>query len=295
MVYCEICKFEFNNLKALSSHIRMHNICSKDYYDTFIKIDGDGICYCGNETNYKSITFGYHTFCSTKCQSNDPNILNKRTKNTKGNNHWTNRIGGPNKGKTYEEIHGIEKALVLKSVLSQYGKKLIGFKNPFYGKKHTEKNKTIFRNNREGKTYEEIFGHEKAKKVIKKKTKNKKERRSFYGLEYTSRFFSKRLRKAILLKQKNICPVCLKCFSKESIKQLHHINYVKKDNRRRNLIYLCVSCHSTTNGNRDIWKGYLRKVNREIIFKDDFIGRLSHIEKYLDEKTKFILLNRRLT
>lgn len=49
----------------------------------------------------------------------------------------------------------------------------------------------------------------------------------------------------------------------ESTLTVHHINYVKKDCRQRNLIALCSGCNSRANfGNRRKWKRYYRKIVR---------------------------------
>ena len=113
---CEICGREFNKLISLQRHFsQTHNISSNKYYNKYLKRKDEGICKCGRKTKYKNISLGYHIFCSTKCQSNDAEVLTKRTKRTKGDNHWTRRTGkGPNKDKTYEELHGLEKAQKLK-------------------------------------------------------------------------------------------------------------------------------------------------------------------------------------
>lgn len=50
---------------------------------------------------------------------------------------------------------------ISKSIKGKYN----GENNPFYGKKHTEEAKKKIRNRRLGKTYEEIFGKEKAEKL----------------------------------------------------------------------------------------------------------------------------------
>lgn len=47
---CKICNLEINSY----SHLKKHNITSKDYYDTFLKMDNEGICYCGNDTAFIS-------------------------------------------------------------------------------------------------------------------------------------------------------------------------------------------------------------------------------------------------
>ena len=129
MYKCKICGREFEKLKSLQSHFsQAHKITSKLYYDTYIKKDSEGVCYCGKLTNFKNITLGYHKYCCVKCQSNDPEIIKKRIEKVKGNNHWTRRLEGPNKGKTYEEIHGRKKAKELKDTLSIKGKELVGIK-----------------------------------------------------------------------------------------------------------------------------------------------------------------------
>ena len=73
MVKCLICDKELISLKALSQHIRFHNISSKDYYDRFLIIDEkEKHCkYCGKETNFRNISLGYQNFCNLKCSNND--------------------------------------------------------------------------------------------------------------------------------------------------------------------------------------------------------------------------------
>jgi hypothetical protein len=41
---------------------------------------------------------------------------------------------------------------------------------------------------------------------------------------------------------------------------VHHIDYDKKNNDERNLITLCISCHSKTNANREYWIEYLKPI-----------------------------------
>jgi hypothetical protein len=90
------------------------------------------------------------------------------------------------KGKTLEELYGIEKATRLKENFKQ---KTSGANNYFYGKKLTEEHKNKIKENhwskkenageikkrlakyREGKTFEDIFGEEKAKKIKEKSSK----------------------------------------------------------------------------------------------------------------------------
>ena len=74
---CEICNKEIKSY----SHLKKHNISSQQYYDKFLRTKNEGICYCGNQTYFISITKGYKTYCSVKCAQNDTCIRNK-IKNT---------------------------------------------------------------------------------------------------------------------------------------------------------------------------------------------------------------------
>ena len=70
---CVICneKIEFKDARGLSkfiNHLKLHNICAKDYYDKYLKKDNDGKCLiCGNETKFISILRGYRTCCCLTC------------------------------------------------------------------------------------------------------------------------------------------------------------------------------------------------------------------------------------
>ena len=65
---CKIC----NEKHDLRTHLKVHSITSKEYYDRFIKKPDEGICpVCGKETKFLGITKGYRTWCSNKCHQND--------------------------------------------------------------------------------------------------------------------------------------------------------------------------------------------------------------------------------
>lgn len=67
---CEICEKEY---KILGSHVQTHNISIKDYYDTYIKQPGEGICpVCGKETKFFSLNKGYQRHCNNICAQKDP-------------------------------------------------------------------------------------------------------------------------------------------------------------------------------------------------------------------------------
>ena len=65
MEKCKICEIEFKSVTALLAHVaQRHKLRSKDYYDKYIKQEGEGVCHvCGKETRYKSFSNGYTKFC----------------------------------------------------------------------------------------------------------------------------------------------------------------------------------------------------------------------------------------
>jgi len=63
---CEVCKKELVSTKALSQHIRFHNITSQEYYDKYLGNSKE--CEeCGKKTNFLDLTRGYQKFCSLRC------------------------------------------------------------------------------------------------------------------------------------------------------------------------------------------------------------------------------------
>ncbi len=49
---------------------------------------------------------------------------------------------------------------------------------------------------------------------------------------------------------------CQICYKTGVALHVHHISYIKKDDRPENLTSLCISCHMKTNYNRDFWQAY---------------------------------------
>ena len=86
MIKCLICNREFNNIISLSRHLRSHKISSKDYYDKYLKKDGEGICpmygripSCKKYTKFRSWRYLKH--CSTRCSTleHDVKVKYKQT------------------------------------------------------------------------------------------------------------------------------------------------------------------------------------------------------------------------
>lgn len=78
MIDCYICNRTFGSYKALASHIRQtHQISSEDYYFTYI--NSNNKCKtCGQPTSFISLSEGFRKHCSSKCQSNDPEVVEKQ-------------------------------------------------------------------------------------------------------------------------------------------------------------------------------------------------------------------------
>ena len=67
---CKICGKSVKNISSLSKHIKYNhqNILLKNYYDSYLKKDGDGFCaICKRETIYIGLGVGYQITCSRKC------------------------------------------------------------------------------------------------------------------------------------------------------------------------------------------------------------------------------------
>lgn len=80
---CEYCK---KDCTTLGSHLKnSHNITNlKEYYDTFIKRENEGICpICGKETTFRGLTKGYLTYCSSKCSNAAKEVVAKKKQTTK--------------------------------------------------------------------------------------------------------------------------------------------------------------------------------------------------------------------
>ena len=70
-----------------------------------------------------------------------------------------------------------------------------------------------------------------------------------YGFDWTDL-----LKHSIRTRDCFVCQIC-----KKNGWVVHHIDYNKKNNNPNNLITLCNSCHSKTNGNRNYWIKYFNE------------------------------------
>ena len=77
---------------------------------------------------------------------------------------------------------------------------------------------------------------------------------SFYPYSST---FNDSLKEKIRERDGNVCQLCNKN-EIENKRRLtaHHINYIKNDSKKDNLITLCTSCNNKVNYNRGFWTGF---------------------------------------
>jgi len=76
-----------------------------------------------------------------------------------------------------------------------------------------------------------------------------------YGIE-----FNKQLKLQIRQRDNFTCQECGFTEKKLGYKlRIHHIDYNKKNNKPKNLISLCKSCHSKTGFNREDWTDYFKE------------------------------------
>lgn len=96
MIKCELCNREFKSLQSLGLHLSHSHkdVSHKDYYDTHLKKEGDGICpVCGKPTKWKGGLHGYARTCSISCGQKHPETRDKLSKTNMERYGATNPYG----------------------------------------------------------------------------------------------------------------------------------------------------------------------------------------------------------
>ena len=126
---------------------------------------------------------------------------------------------------------------------------LIGDKNPFFGKTHTDEFKlksSEIRKNKKSYNEEQYLKQ-------KENTPKGENHPNWNGGSSTFPYpfeFNKTLKESIKTRDKYKCGICDKETQKLAI---HHIDYNKDNINLCNLISLCYNCHPKTNFNRENW------------------------------------------
>jgi hypothetical protein len=194
-------------------------------------------------------------FCCTKCQIE----WQRKVK-------WEDRVGEKkatiireNRRKQLLENNPSKNYDIKKKIsdsLKEYLKEnsRIDEKNPFFGKHHTDEYKKNSSKNKKGIRSYNDEQYEK-QKLLTPKGENHPNWGGWSSLIPYSKEFTKELKNKIKKRDNNLCSIC----NKERKLTIHHIDYDKKNSNEKNLISLCISCHSKTNYNREYWINLLNE------------------------------------
>ena len=176
------------------------------------------------------------------------------------------------KGKTFEEIMGgVEKAKERKEYLRNY------MKNNPLDEKALENIRIANSLRTKGKTYIDMYGEEKAKEIIKKKSASSKlswEKNPFQGKSDEHRFrpysddWTESLRELVRQRDNYSCRLCGETEKKLGRKpDVHHIDWIKENSHPDNLISLCRACHRKVHSDS---REYFEKLFRKLIHPEIF-------------------------
>lgn len=165
-------------------------------------------------------------------------------------------------GKTHEEVFGKEKS---DEIGKKIGIKFKGktFKDIMKDSQAAEKRKNELRLKMLDKNHP-IYSKESLSKRSGEKHPFWNPNRSEVFEPYTEKVFDKEFRSKIRDEQKNICPICEEEICDYRI-TIHHINYNKKDDSRKNLMIVHNGCNVKVNYKRDYWKNKLEILNKRIV------------------------------
>ena len=131
-IICKECGIEIPSLKGLNNHIlHKHQLCIKNYYDKWIKTEGEDICkVCGGKTEFYNFKRGYRDTCKKECANvfrfsqikkifkekyGDEIIINKESIIIKSEATRLKRYGHKN------SAHGLNSIKVEKTCKERYG------------------------------------------------------------------------------------------------------------------------------------------------------------------------------
>jgi hypothetical protein len=160
---CKLCNSIHLSWKGLGTHIfKKHKISTKLYYDSFIVKPSSGICVtCGNQTNFRNLSFGYNLNCGYKCSRL---LLNSKKSREKAKN-------------TILKKYGVEFASQNKIISDKISKSQIDrFKNPLERIKTSITTKKAMQRESVRKNLLIAVRREKSKETLKKHSDRMKSR-----------------------------------------------------------------------------------------------------------------------
>lgn len=144
--------------------------------------------------------------------------------------------------------------------------KYTGQNNPMYGKKHTED--TIKKQSKIRIELELSKGENNPMFGVHRFGEQSPNWTGGISFETYPIEFNKEL-KQFILKRDNYTCQDINCKHTPNKLHIHHIDYDKQNNNLENLITLCHSCHSKTNGknNRQYWTGFYQNIMENSIIE----------------------------
>jgi hypothetical protein len=139
---CLLCNSAvYTNSRSLGVHIkRTHNINTKEYYDTYIKKDGEGICKtCGKYTKFNNLEKGYFLHCCKECISGDSDVKNKKENTLLKLYGVKNSFHTPEARKQYNKIIHNPKTSIINATVERLEHKCSTIEKLIYVDKNTYK------------------------------------------------------------------------------------------------------------------------------------------------------------
>ena len=172
---CKICNRE---IKGWSSHLKLHSLSVKEYFDIYIEPWEHKCQTCGGNVPFISITKGYQKHCSSKCCNNDPEVKQKLSENIKKAYSEHNEESQQKRKETCMKKYGVDHPTKTKEVqekMQQTCLERFGVRSAIQNKEIQEK---IKKTNLQRYGVETVFQSKEIQNKIKH-TNNEK-----YGVDY---------------------------------------------------------------------------------------------------------------
>ena len=244
---CDICNKEFKTYVGLSCHIRQsHNITSQEYYDKYIRKEGEGFCeMCQKPTSFRNLHIGYSRFCSKKCIQNSEETKSKiqqtcldryDSKNVYASEYgkqkcketWLENLGVENPFQS-EEVKGKIKQTNLERYNSEYSFQSKEIKDKIKNTKEERYGNSNYNNvEKARKTNITRYGVDcilKREDVVKLKNSEENKRKQYNTKKKNNTFNTSKIEKELELRLKEIFPD-LKTQYKSEIYPFHCDYYI---------------------------------------------------------------------
>lgn len=244
---CDICNKEFKTYVGLSCHIRQsHNITSQEYYDKYIRKEGEGFCnICQKPTSFRNFHIGYSRFCCGKCVQNSEETKSKiqqtcldryDSKNVYASEYgkqkcretWLENLGVENPFQS-EEVKGKIKQTNLERYNSEYSFQSKEIKDKIKNTKEERYGNSNYNNvEKARKTNITRYGVDcilKREDVVKLKNSEENKRKQYNTKKKNNTFNTSKIEKELELRLKEIFPD-LKTQYKSEIYPFHCDYYI---------------------------------------------------------------------